>query len=127
MNQNVSREEIYKLTDKQFINLLKLLKIKFVNQYEKDENKVRQEYTDAKNNQIQILLWWTLENILSIGNMIEILDNKYEVEVSKDVFTTKECWNVSLFHKEEFIFYKEYIKEELVDALWEAVKEILCI
>jgi hypothetical protein len=118
MKQYINSSQLKELLPDQFRRLCKLIGNNYYSQDTDEQiiNSFKKEY---------LTMYLSILEQTNIGKIIEILDDKYEVEISKDVFTSKECWNVSLFHKEEFIFYKEFIKEELVDALWEAVKEII--
>lgn len=106
MKQHILEEDIYNLSNDQFVNLLKLLRIPLKDKHHiftKEE--MLQNYIDSKNMHLPIWLWRTLKNRLTIGKMVEIL----------------------LQHGIPIIFEPKDLEQEdvICDALWEAVKKIL--
>lgn len=120
MKQNISVDDLMELSEQQKEKLRGMWEPKEYAPVYYAKDKVEFHYLDesfvpTKNE---------LLPLLSIGDMIEILEQKGEVYSVNNMYvnigTNKKGWGILLLSQN-----KEYRSDDLVTALWQAVKSIL--
>jgi len=109
VKQSITKQQLVELDEKQRIELRRFVLEKFPS-------------SRAELMQWEVLIKPPLPR-LSIGHMIEFLQSEKEIDLFIDRVGS---WEVELDHgKENRFSERSFEREELCDALWEAVKEIL--
>jgi hypothetical protein len=109
MKQHITLAELQSITESQFLKLYRLIR-------------PGKQITDKRIIHFQHSKRFGFDKLLSeinIGKMIEILSNKRWLQIETNSFTSE----LEVNNKYKLNSY--YRSEELCDALWEAVKEVL--
>jgi len=118
MKQHITKGQFETLNNEQMLNLMNKLYSKEIKKVKYDGFNVTGiiKYGEGYLPRVSEVI-----QRINIGKMIEILDSKKALTISKDSDNNSEWWvvDIAIFNKKSFCNY------ELVDALWEATKEVL--